>query len=128
MSRISAKNYADALTRLADEGLPTLALTQAADAVADSLLASGRGAELVALVQHLEKSDGRSADTPEFMVESAQALSSAQKKRITSVQAVDGERTDPSLLAGVRLRIGDQLIRSSARDRLEKVLYPNPFH
>lgn len=128
MSRISSKNYADALTRLADEKVSATVLAKAADVVADTLLASGRGAELAAIVEQLEKSDGRSADTPEFVVESAQALSSAQKKRIASVQPLDGERTDPSLLAGVRLRMGDQLIRSSARDRLEKVLYPNPFH
>lgn len=117
MSTTSVHEYAAALRHMLKHDAAKDELLAAVDTIAETLVHTGRRSDLQKLLQILESlaDDG----TPMTRVTTAQPL---QKVERTSLGGELREVADASLLAGARVLQGDRLVRSSLRDRLQKIL------
>ena len=97
----------------------------AAQQIAAYLLQTGRVKELDLLVRDMEKQQSHKDGTLEITATSAFDLPKSTQAAIESLfnakKKVLHQKTDPSLVGGVRVRAQDQVIDLSVRTRLQRL-------
>lgn len=76
------------------------------------------------IIKEFEKYSKEQSGAREIEVESAMELSGAIKKEIGALfggKAEITEKTDPSLLGGVRIKVGDEIFDASLRRQLQRL-------
>lgn len=124
--RVTPEQYARALLALSGTA-DVKRIAAAVDAVADELAAAGRSAWLPRVLAAFERLSHEREGGMHATVETPEPLTAAQRKELAERLGVSAdklrieERLDPSLLAGMRVTVGDRTVAQTVRDRVTRL-------